>query len=114
MGGNWETMHGSIISVIDEKDGRENVRAWIRKNEAGESIFVALYSKHTNKNETYMNIALPLPYSNMTGILRLCNDNHDLIITSKLRKWPGDEGLFTYSVLNNPFTVSRDFHHYRG
>ena len=23
MGGNWETMHGSIISVIDEKDGRE-------------------------------------------------------------------------------------------
>lgn len=31
MGGNWETMHGSIISVIDEKDGRENVRAWLRK-----------------------------------------------------------------------------------
>ena len=38
MGGNWETMHGSIISVIDEKDGRENVRAWLRKNEAGKSI----------------------------------------------------------------------------
>ena len=26
MGGKWETMHGSIIGVIDEKDGRENVR----------------------------------------------------------------------------------------
>ncbi|HDR7710966.1 TPA: YndJ family protein [Bacillus cereus] len=98
MGGNWETMHGSIISVIDEKDGRENVRAWIRKNEAGESIFVALYSKHTNKNETYMNIALPLPYSNMTGILRLCNDNHDLIITSKLREnGQGDEGIYLHT-----------------
>ena len=31
MGGKWETMHGSIIGVIDEKDGRENVRAWLRK-----------------------------------------------------------------------------------
>ena len=93
----------------------ENVRAWIRKNEAGESIFVALYSKHTNKNETYMNIALPLPYSNMTGILKLYNDNHDLIITSKLREMAREmRDLFTYSVLNNPFTVSRDFHHYRG
>lgn len=51
MGGKWETMHGSIIGVIDEKDGRENVRAWLRKNEAGESIFVALYSKHTHEDE---------------------------------------------------------------
>ena len=39
MGGKWETMHGSIIGVIDEKDGRENVIAWLRKNEAGKSIF---------------------------------------------------------------------------
>ena len=31
MGGKWETMHGSIIGVIDEKDGRENVRGWLRK-----------------------------------------------------------------------------------
>lgn len=39
MGGKWETMYGSILGVIDEKDGRENVRAWLRKNEAGKSIF---------------------------------------------------------------------------
>lgn len=39
MGGKWETMHGSIIGIMDEKDGRENVRAWLRKNETGESIF---------------------------------------------------------------------------
>ena len=86
MGGKWETMHGSIIGVIDEKDGRENVRGWLRKNEAEESIFVALYSKHTYENETYMNIALPLPYSNMTGVLKVCNKSKDLIITSKLRE----------------------------
>ncbi|MBK5448315.1 YndJ family protein [Bacillus sp. TH22] len=98
MGGKWETMHGSIIGVIDEKDGRENVRAWLRKNEAGESIFVALYSKHTHEDEKYMNIGLPLPYSNMTGILKLCNKNKDLIITSKLRRnGKGDEGIYLYT-----------------
>ncbi|MBE5105191.1 YndJ family protein [Bacillus thuringiensis] len=98
MGGKYETMHGSIVGVIDGLDGRKNVRAWLRKNEAGESIFVALYSKHTYENETYMNIALPLPYSNMTGILKLYNDNHDLIITSKLREnGKGDEGIYLHT-----------------
>ncbi|OFD44501.1 YndJ family protein [Bacillus mycoides] len=98
MGGKWETMHGSIIGVIDEKDGRENVRAWLRKNEAGESIFVALYSKHTHEDEKYMNIGLPLPYSNMTGVLKLCNKNKDLIITSKLRRnGKGDEGIYLHT-----------------
>ncbi|MCH4566818.1 YndJ family protein [Bacillus sp. ES1-5] len=98
MGGKWETMHGSIIGIIDEKDGRENVRAWLRKNEAEESIFVALYSKHTHENETYMNIALPLPYSNMTGVLKLCNKSNDLIITSKLREsGKGDEGIYLHT-----------------
>lgn len=98
MGGKWETMHGSIVGIIDERDGRENVRAWLRKNEAGESIFVALYSKHTYKNETYMNIGLPLPYSNMTGILKLCNKSNDLIITSKLRRnGKGDEGIYLHT-----------------
>lgn len=97
-GGKWETMHGSIMGIIDEKDGRENVRAWLRKNEAGESIFVALYSKHTHKNETYMNIGLPLPYSNMTGVLKLCNKSNDLIITSKLRRnGKGDEGIYLHT-----------------
>ncbi|MGE6536834.1 YndJ family protein [Bacillus luti] len=98
MGGKWETMHGSIIGVIDKKDGRENVRAWLRKNEAGKSIFLALYSMHTYKNDTYMNIALPLPYSNMTGILKLRNDNNELIITSKLRgNGKGDEGIYLHT-----------------
>ncbi|QWU44619.1 YndJ family protein [Bacillus sp. NP247] len=98
MGGKWETMHGSIIGIIDERDGRENVRAWLRKNEAGESIFVALYAKHTHKNETYMNIGLPLPYSNMTGVLKLCNKSNDLIITSKLRRnGKGDEGIYLHT-----------------
>ncbi|MGE6596886.1 YndJ family protein [Bacillus cereus] len=98
IGGKWEAMQGSIVSVKDESDGRENVRAWIRKNGEGETIFVALYSKHVYKNETYMNIALPLPYSNMTGILKLANDANSLVITSKLREsCKGDEGIYLHT-----------------
>lgn len=45
-----------------------------------------------------MNIALPLPYSNMTGILKLRNDHDDLIITSKLRgNGKGDEGIYLHT-----------------
>ncbi|MEN1935209.1 YndJ family protein [Paenibacillus sp. 102] len=98
MGHRWEAMHGDIIAINDECDGREDVRAWIRKNEQDKTIFVALYSQHTYSGETYMNIALPLPYSNMTGILKLRNDNKDLIITSRLRKsTKGDEGVYLHT-----------------
>ena len=98
MGNRWEAMHGNIIAIKDERDGREDVRAWIRKNEQNETIFVALYSQHTYNGETYMNIALPLPYSNMAGILKLRNDKNNLIITSRLRKsTKGDEGIYLHT-----------------
>ena len=41
-----------------------------------------------------MNIALPLPYSNMTGVLKVCNKSKDLIITSKLRENGQEIGVF--------------------
>ncbi|SEN22009.1 YndJ-like protein [Mesobacillus persicus] len=98
MGNHWETMQGEIIGVNSNRDGREKVRAWVRKNEQQESIFVALYSQHTSDAETYMNIALPLPFSNMTGILKLRNEGKNLILTSKLRPdGNGDEGIYLRS-----------------
>ncbi|MCP1123354.1 YndJ family protein [Bacillus sp. 3103sda1] len=98
MGNRLEVMHGEIVSIKDEKDGRNDVRAWIRKNEQKETIFVALYSQHEHTGETYMNIALPLPYANMTGMLKLRNDKKNLIITSRLRNsTKGDEGIYLHS-----------------
>ena len=61
-----------------------------------------------------MNIALPLPYSNMTGILRLCNDNHDLIITSKLRENYQEMRIYLHTRFLTIRLTARDFHHYRG
>ena len=60
-------MVGDIVAV---KDGRANTRAWVRKIN-NEVIFVALYSFHKTNDKTYMNIALPLPWSSMIGILEL-------------------------------------------
>lgn len=85
MGNRLEVMHGEVVSIKDEKDGSNDARAWIRKNEQNETIFVALYSQREHTGETYMNIALPLPYANMTGMLKLRNDKKKLIITSRLR-----------------------------
>lgn len=97
MGNRFERMKGEIVAIKDEKDGRNDVRAWVRKNEQNETIFVALYSQHEYKSETYMNIALPLPYVNMTGILKLRNDKKHLIITSRLRNSArGDEGIYLH------------------
>lgn len=92
----WEEMTGEIKGVDSEKDGREKVRAWIRCNQRGEAIFIALYSKHTHQNVTYMNVALPLPFASMTGILKPYETkNGGLLLTSKRRKngW-GDEGIY--------------------
>lgn len=99
-GSKRENMHGQIIGVKTSYDGRERVRAWLRKNEKDEAIFVALYAQHISHGETYMNIALPLPLSNMTGILRPQNDGNNLILTSVRRKSrPGDEGIYLNTAL---------------
>ncbi|MDP7979536.1 YndJ family protein [Bacillus multifaciens] len=104
MGNRLERMEGTILAIKDEKDGRNDVRAWVRKNELNETIFVALYSQHEYNDEIYMNIALPLPYANMTGILKLRNDKNNLIITSRLRNNArGDEGIY----LHNRFFTMR-------
>lgn len=90
-----QTMDGEIIGVDSARDGRKNVRAWIRTNEVGETVFVALYSAHTHDHITYMNIALPLPFSNMTGILKPKAEDGCLILTSSdKRSDRGDEGIF--------------------
>lgn len=95
----WQPMTGSILPVSSEKDGRECVRAWQRLNEQGEAIFTALYSQHRYQDVMYMNIALPLPGANMTGILRPCNEGSSLILTSaSAPERKGDEGIYLHST----------------
>ncbi|WP_227752098.1 YndJ family protein [Viridibacillus arvi] len=83
-------MTGEIKRIDTRADGRVKPRAWIRK--VGEqTAFVAIYSQHNTAGRTYMNIALPLPYSSMIGILQLEEIEGRLILTSE---GSGDEGIY--------------------
>ncbi|WP_340372153.1 YndJ family protein [Peribacillus sp. FSL E2-0218] len=79
---NRTEMTYQIRTVDQTLDGRENPRAWIRQVK-GNTVFVAIYSQHETKGRTYMNIALPLPYSSMIGILQLDATDGSLILSSE-------------------------------
>jgi len=72
-------MTGDIIAI---EDGRIKTRAWVRKIDK-DVIFVALYSSYETNDQSYMNIALPLPWSSMIGILELHRRGDKLLLTSK-------------------------------
>ncbi|CAG9622290.1 YndJ family protein [Sutcliffiella rhizosphaerae] len=92
-----QNVESKIIAVDNNKDGREKVRAWIRTSkETKKAVFVAAYSYHKYQNNVYVNIALPLPLGQMTGILRFKNPqsenkNNGFILTSKGEQ---DEGIY--------------------
>ncbi|MFJ5770402.1 YndJ family protein [Psychrobacillus sp. NPDC093180] len=82
-------MIGDIIAI---EDGRVKTRAWVRKIEK-DVIFVALYSSHQTNDKSYMNIALPLPWSSMIGILELQRYGEKLLLTSRRRN-ESDAGIY--------------------
>lgn len=75
-------MTGAIYLVEEQLDTREKPRAW-KRTINDQTVFVAIYSKHTANGKTYMNIALPLPFSTMIGVLLLEEQNDALHLTSK-------------------------------
>lgn len=75
-------MTGKIHLVDEYKDKRQKPRVWKRTSN-DKTVFVAIYSQHTSHGKTYMNIALPLPFSTMMGILSLEEQNSALHLASK-------------------------------
>ncbi|MEK4129534.1 YndJ family protein [Solibacillus sp. FSL W8-0474] len=83
-------MDGEILEVDSQNDGREKPRVWQRSIN-GEPVFNAIYSQHNDATNTYMNIALPLPFSSMHGILQLSAKDGVLYLTSDGQ---GDAGTY--------------------
>ena len=77
-----EEMTGTIHLVDENIDKREKPRVW-KRTIRDKTVFVAIYSKHTSDGKTYMNIALPLPFSTMMGILSLEARDGALHLASK-------------------------------
>jgi hypothetical protein len=92
-----EPIRSRILAVDDARDGRANVRAWVRTYEAtGDPVYVAAYSTHVERDQTYMNIAFPFPGWNLTSILRLEErPGGGVLLTSfaSPRTW-GDQGVY--------------------
>lgn len=83
-------MDGEIWQVEQSIDGREKPRVWQRSIN-GKTVFNAIYSQHLDAAQTYMNIALPLPFSSMHGILQLSVKDRALYLTSDGQ---GDAGTY--------------------
>ncbi len=89
-----------VISIDSNQDGRVNPRAWVRiDSQSQKAVFVAIYSYHKHHEHVYLNIALPLPFGHMTGILRMENMEEEqsdgLVLTSQSKKGEkGDEGIY--------------------
>jgi len=94
-------LRSRFAAVRDDADPRDDVRAWVRTDaDTGEAVFVALYGSHRGGRETdddaqsaeryvnsessddascsriaerYVNVAVPLPFSNLSTALHLAH-----------------------------------------
>lgn len=106
---NDKEMISQIEKVHDCRDGRSNVRSWVRTyRSTGETVYVALYATHWSKGIPYMNISFPLPGGNLTSILRVDphpTDRDALVLSTLPRKdGHGDEGIYFANRLR-PFRL---------
>ncbi len=93
-------IHGQIQSVQANLDGRSSPRGWMRTDVAtGRSIYAAAYSMHEALGIKYMNIAFPMPFSNMTSVLHIGHLKSRFadgirLTTLKEENTLGDQGVF--------------------
>ncbi|MCG1004188.1 MULTISPECIES: hypothetical protein [Halobacterium] len=91
----WHRLSNQFVALDPEADPRDGARAWIRTDETGEAVFVALYASHEADGERFVNIAAPLPGGNLSTVLRIghlgAGDATGVELTTRT---PGDPGLY--------------------
>lgn len=104
-----EPLSSRIVTVEDAADGREGVRSWVRTyDDTGAAIYVALYATHRLDGRPYMNIAFPLPWTNLTSVLsveRLGTGEPDGVELSTATA--GDAGIYLRTALG-PLRIPMD------
>lgn len=64
-------------------DPRDDPRLWVRTDdETGEGVFVAIYASYVEDNERFVNIAVPLPSTNLATVLRMDHYGEGVALTT--------------------------------
>lgn len=100
-GGGWLPLSSRFVAVSVPDDPRADIRGWVRTAAVdatgsggpglGDAVFVALYGVHEREGERFVNIAAPLPGSNLSTVLRMRNYGDGIELTTA---GDGDPGLF--------------------
>ncbi|CEG28909.1 YndJ family protein [Bacillus sp. B-jedd] len=90
-----------MFKLIDRKDSRENVRAWVRSDKmTSKAIYVAAYSTHLNASgERFYNVFFPLPSGGMTSILRIGHYGKDGVTLTSFSEKKKDDHNGVYLTL---------------
>jgi len=73
----------AVIPVDEPGAGRGDARAWTRwYADSGRAMYVASYETHEHEERRCLNVVFPLPWCNLTGVLRPENDGAGLVLSS--------------------------------
>ncbi|HKE55433.1 MAG TPA: hypothetical protein VKB46_01985, partial [Pyrinomonadaceae bacterium] len=95
-----EQIETTLVPLAEEVDGRKAARGWIRVyQKTGQAMYVAAYSSHSAGDNTYMNIAFPLPGGNLSSVLHLATSNFQqgygvVLSTLPVVRRGGDQGVY--------------------
>tara|TARA_A100001037_G_scaffold214145_1_gene191950 strand:+ start:15860 stop:16681 length:822 start_codon:yes stop_codon:yes gene_type:complete len=90
-------MKSKFVYIPSSMDPRDGTRAWIRTNNENETVFVALYATHKKKSTTYVNIAAPLPFSNLSTVLNVKNLKSGIELNT--RPFSSDGGIYLVTAI---------------
>ncbi|MFC7237387.1 hypothetical protein ACFQS4_04010 [Saliphagus sp. GCM10025317] len=99
--GRTRRLESRLARVPTSADPRD-ARVWTRTDpDSGEAVFVAIYATHERAGVTYANVAVPLPGSNLSTVLRpeQCSLESGEDGVTFTTRGPGDGGLFLVTPL---------------
>lgn len=94
-------LESTLAAVPAAADPRESV-VWTRTDpESGAAVFVAVYATHEHDGVRYANVAVPLPWSNLSTVLRpvAIDGDEDGDGVAFTTDGPGDGGLYLVTPL---------------
>lgn len=110
-GGDSKRVSNELFALTESAastDPRDDPRVWIRTDtDTGEGVFVAIYASHVEDDERFVNIAVPLPSTNLATVLRIEHHGDGVALTTDCP----DGGLYLHtSVGAFRLPASQHFH----